>query len=161
MTCNNYINWCLKWLCEEEQWKNFCDFGYIYRIEKDDYETFPQNSFISFEGAITKGGIIFDPLVPTDIIIKNPGIYEVIFYLNCNSQSIVALKIDSQNISFQNTYKNNAASQAIYGHSILEILNQNTILRIIVLNFTGLKLEKTQGNEPKSTNASIIIKRIC
>lgn len=176
MTCNkcmgdNYFDWCFKWLCKEEEVENgngngqvpTCDAGYIYRLEGSDFVNFDEGSAIEFQGAVLRGGIGFQASSPTDITISSPGLYKVTFYLNCQSRSTVGLQLVVNNtpqpVLPQYTYKNNAASQFIYGQALIEITAPNTILRIFVLK--DVTLDKTQQNEPQSVNASVLIKKVC
>ncbi|MDO6355047.1 hypothetical protein Q3V94_08125 [Caloramator sp. CAR-1] len=165
----DYFDWCFKVLCEEEKEGNGngqvmpCDVGYIYRLEGSDFVDFDQGSAIAFQGAVLRGGIGFQASSPTDITISSPGLYKVTFYLNCQSRSIVGIQLVVNNtpqpVLPQYTYKNNAASQFIYGQGLIEITVPNTVLRILVLK--DVTLDKTQQNEPQSVNASVLIKKVC
>ncbi|KRQ87594.1 hypothetical protein ABG79_00395 [Caloramator mitchellensis] len=162
----NYLDWCMNLLCKQpdengngEVPQISCDVGYIYRLEGNDFVIFDEGENIEFQNAIVRGGIGFNPNSPADITINTPGVYKVTFYLNCQSRSIVAIQLNSQTVLPQHTYKNNAASQFIYGQALIEVTNPNTTLTIHVLK--DVTLDKTQQNEPQSVNASVLIKRVC
>lgn len=154
--CNgSNINWCLEWLCEEDE--PSCDVGYFYGFEEGKID--PPSPFDFPSPAITRGGITQDLADTTKIEIANTGLYEVTYILTTNnaSASRFALKLNDDPILPQTVY---SGGQSKYkaGQAFIEVTTAPSILKLVTVDDITLESGMT---DPPYISASLIIRKVC
>ncbi|WBW96575.1 hypothetical protein [Oceanirhabdus sp. W0125-5] len=153
----NFKDKCYDFLCVEDDDESV--YGYVYRFEEVALFNIAEGDPIPFTSTGITKGIFHDAVnLPDQIIILEPGIYKITFFVNSGTADYFGIEFNGTVLP-QTIYRTLSAQGIQMGQALITVAEAGTVIRLLNL-FSNIQLLQIGGGAPVAVNASLLIKKI-